>query len=283
MEQHERVAIIGTAHSWVKTPWTDPGLYLVSLNDAYRLPGFQRADRWYDLHPLNKFYFVDKAVGQIAAHQVPVGHYVRPRDHVDWLAKQSIPVVLARPEDHEPPEDYVLPTWPHLRPFPKRAIEAQYGRYFTSSPAWMIAHAVLEGVRELHIYGIHLATEHEYIEQRPNFEFLIGSVLGSGRRTLTVKDGLRHYETATGHVVLPEASPILGSDFQYAFQQRPRAALEPLKWEAHKITVKRARALTLLRTAKPWTRTGPAKQELAFLDAWDADVHEQMARIQTGA
>lgn len=294
-----RVAIVGTAQSWIQTPFTDPGLTICSLNDAYQLQGFGRADVWYDLHPLNKFYHPPQG-GRIFAHQVPPGYYVRPAKHLDWLGSRAIPVFLSRAEDHTPPEAYDFPTWPHARPFPKRAIEAEFGRYFTSSPAWMIAHAVMQGCTELHIYGIHLATEHEYIEQRPNFEFLIGRVLGTGKQELTIANGLRTYATGHGRVVLPVESPILASDFQYAFQARPRAHLEPLRWDAHKAGIKRERIIDAFKRKPAWSRklrfqlppdtpdgpptwvsmsTKAAQDELWHLDALAGDVQEQLARV----
>lgn len=273
----ERVAIVGTAPSWQMTPWTDPGLRIWSLNDAYRLKGFGRADAWYDLHPVDHFHFVQEGQGQVYAHQVPPGHYVRPKDHLAWIAGQQIPVWL-HPDyltQHPAAKD-----WPSARAFPRAEIQQAFGLYFTSSPAWMMAHAVLQGVKEIHIYGIHLSTEHEYIEQRPNFEYLIGRVLGSGRMTVQVKQGLRYHETADGLVVLPEASPILSSDFQYAFETRPRAHLEPLRWELHKIGVKQARLMQALRTRKRWQSARAIDAALQQLDARSADVREQIQRIE---
>ena len=273
----KRIAIVGTAQSWKMTPWNDPGLQIASLNDAYRLDGFQRADRWYDFHPLDHFYYPEEGQKQVYAHLVPPGYYVRPKGHLEWLASQQIPVYL-HPDyltQHPQAKD-----WTHAHAFPKAQIEQEFGRYFTSSPAWMLAQMVMEGYREIHIYGIHLATEHEYIEQRPNFEFLIGRVLGPSKITTTVKDGLRRYETQDGLIVLPEASPILASDFQYAFQPRPRAQMDPLKWELHKIGVKQARVVTALRYRKRWQSSSALHEELARLEARSADVHEQLARME---
>lgn len=280
MSKSERIAIVGTAPSWKQTPWTDPGLAVWSLNDAYRMPGFARADAWFDFHPPSKFFFHD-GTQQVYAHMVPPGYYVRPAGHVEWLAEQArtIPVYLH--------PDYLtdLPqaaAWPHARPFPKADIEAVFGRYFTSSPAWMAALAVLQGVKELHIYGIHLSTEHEYIEQRPNFEFLLGRVLGPKPITVTTKQGMRYHETADGLVVLPEAAPILQSPFQYAFEQRPRAALEPLRWDAHKVQIKAQRATERLIHRKPWERKGPLLEDLTRLQMWQADIQDQIQRIEHG-
>ena len=262
------------------TPWTDSGLKIWSLNDAYRLPGFVRADAWFDFHPTDRFIAPPVEGQGMFAHQVPPGYYVRPADHLAWLGRQAqtIPVYL-HPDyltQHPPARD-----WPHARPFPKADIEAAFGRYFTSSPAWMLALAMLQGAKEVHIYGIHLSTEHEYIEQRPQFEFLIGRFLGHEKLTVETKDELRTYRAGDRTLVLPESSPVLASDFQYAFQPRPRAALEPLKWDLHRFQVKANREIQKLRTAKPWTRLGPIKRDLERYEALIADTQDQLARVQT--
>jgi hypothetical protein len=289
---HERLAIVGTAQSWNKTPWTDSGLYITSLNDAYRMKGFVRADAWYDLHPLDKFHYPEGT--QIYAHQIPAGHYCRPKGHLEWLASQTVPVWLHPDYATQHP---AAASWPHARAFPKAAVEAHVGRYVTSSPAWMIGQALLDGVKELHIYGIHLATEHEYIEQRPNFEMLCGALLGRGKRTVTVKDGLRRYETQDGILVLPEATPVCTSNFQYAFETRPRAHDDPIKWELHKIEVKRQRLLDGLKRKARWSpfvvvpdpthgptatsrfTTWQVQEQLFQLDALAQDQHEILGRL----
>ena len=300
--QVHKVAIVGTAPSWALTPWTDPDLTILSLNDAYNIDGFQRADEWYDFHPLNKFYFAPAptASGQrslVYAHQIPPGHYVRPHNHLDWLAAQTMPVWLS--------PDYVTQhapsaTWASARPFPKQACEDHFGRYFSSSPQWILAHAILRGFKEIHIYGIHLSTEAEYVEQRPGFEYLIGRVLGTSKMTLTTARGVRRYESQDGLVVLPEASPVLNAKFQYAFEPNHRPNVEPLRWELHKAQVKHQRTVEALKTApwmSPWVKvTEPVKDdpdgkmasrwvttstlqaELWHYEALVADCQDQLAR-----
>jgi hypothetical protein len=156
---------------------------------------------------------------------------------------------------------------------------------------------LMQGVKELHIYGIHLATEHEYIEQRPNFEMLCGALLGRGKRTISVKDGMRRYETADGILVLPEAAPVLQSAFQYAFQPRPASYAETHKWDLHKVEVKRARLIEAFKR-KPFlspfvTMIDPKTQQkermtirqaqdaLFHLDALAGDTQDILARMQT--
>lgn len=291
---HERVAIVGTAQSWTKTPWTDTGLHIRSLNDAYRMKGFVRADAWYDLHPLDKFYHPEG--DKVYAHQIPPGHYCRPKDHIGWLSKQQIPVWL-HPEYLIQHPDAV--NWMHARAFPKAAIEDYFGRYFASSPGWMIGQALMDGVKELHIYGIHLATEHEYIEQRPNFEMLCGCLLGRGKRTISVHNGLRRYETADGMLVLPEATPVLQATFQYAFEARPKSHEEPIRWEIHKIDVKRSRVIEGLKRKARWSpyvvlpnpdngaqeriTLRQAQEQLIRLEALAADHHDVLVRMQNDA
>lgn len=298
----KKLAIVGTAPSWNRTPWQDPDLAVWSLNDAYNIDGFERADEWYDFHPLNKLHFApapspSQPKPMLYAHTVPAGHYVRPHNHLDWLATQTMPLWLHPDYATQYP---AAATWPMARAFPKTEIEGHFGRYFTSSPAWMLAHAILRGFREIHIYGIHLSTEGEYIEQRPGFEYLIGRVLGAGKMQTSVHQGLRRYETPDGVIVLPEASPVLSAKFQYAFEPSRRGGLEPLKWELHKAEVKRTRTLEALKTANllmPWTRvtepipddpeqkmssrwirTSSLQAELWHYDALVADCHDQLAR-----
>ena len=270
-----RAAIIGTAQSYLLTPWTDAGLYICSLNDAYRLKGFVRADAWYDLHPLNRFMWHDGKT-PIAPHQVPAGYYLRPAEYLDWLSKLVIPAFLHPDyaQQHEPAK-----TWPRAAAFPKAQIEASFGRYFTSSPAWMLAHLMAQGCRDVTIYGIHLATEHEYIDQRPQFEFLIGRMLGPQRMTITVADKMRHYQTADGHVALPEASPLLSSDFQYAFEIRPRSQTVVMEWDQHRYTVKRERAIRQLTQVPWWRSTRRLREDLWTYEAHRDDAHEQIARM----
>lgn len=301
---HRRVAIVGTAQSWTQTPWTDTSLEIHSLNDAYRLPGFLRADQWFDFHPINRFHFSDGRT-PILPHQIPSGYYVRPETHLPWLAAQQIPIVLhpefrTQTHDERSPEQdehraRVIAS-PMAQPFPRAAIEEHFGIYETSSPAWMMLKAMLEGVQEIHVYGIHLATEFEYMRQRPNFEHVMGMFLGRGKRTMTVKDDLRYYETPDALLVLPESSPILQEKFQYAFDPRPDQALDPLKWELHKIQIKKQRLTSALMSSNwpivsvqqideagsTWTyrRRGSVRSELIYLDALAADYHDQLSRAE---
>ena len=64
--------------------------------------------------------------------------------------------------------------------------------YLTSTAAYALALAITEGVDEIKLYGVHGATELEYIQQRPCIEWLLGLAQGRGIK-----------------VVVPDISPIL--------------------------------------------------------------------------
>lgn len=66
--------------------------------------------------------------------------------------------------------------------FPYKQVERLYGSlYLTSSPAYMIAYALLNGATEIGLYGVDLSiSDHEYFWQRPCVEAWIGFAKGRG-------------------------------------------------------------------------------------------------------
>lgn len=216
-DELKRIAILGTAPSWKQCPWHDEGLIIAGLNDAHVL-GYPRVNVWFDLHPTTHWFLYDKA-NPPTQDQVPTGTYLRPKGHREWLKHAPIPVFL-----HE-----ARPDWPTSQTFPKQKVLDFWKPYWpmrldrkgnvvdgpdyeASSPAWMYMWAVMEGFREIGIYGIHLATEWEYLQQRPNLEFLIG--VGAGL-------GVKH--------LIPERAPICQGAFQYGYQPKHDSAWEPVQ------------------------------------------------------
>lgn len=216
MNTRRKAAIVGTAPSFRLTPWHDRDLYITALNDAYQLR-LRRFDEWCEYHPLDQMTFVTPGV-PVQADQIPKGHYVRPDGHVEWLKAQAarIPVWL----QNEPPAD-----WPaNAQRLPVEELERKYfvsgHHYWASGPSFMLMHLHARGFREIHIYGIHLATEAEYRKQRPNLEFLCGRLLGidySEKR----ENGIRTLTGSDVTIVIPEAAPILKHDWKYAYEHEP--------------------------------------------------------------
>lgn len=269
-----RFAVVGTAESWRMTPWDDPTLAIGSLNDAY-LNGIPRADAWWELHPFDKFWYRERDQKVIDAALVPPGAYVRPKGHLDWLQQQAqqIPVFV-----QEVPEG-----WPiNAQRFPIEAVQDWLHGYIASGPSMMIAHAVLNGCTELHVYGIHLATEQEYVDQRPNFEAVLGRFLGVGVPTMTITDGMRRYTGDNGRVlVLPVQSPIFTHGRRYAYDPKPLPDPVRVALKTRRAALQQEQTVLVTRLlARTWYQNPKADlARLARVEAEFSDVTEQIQRL----
>lgn len=241
--KERRIAIIGTAPTFKDTPWDDPTLEIWALNDMHLL-GIPRADRWYDLHPFDKMHFRKKGK-KVYSTDVPAGYFVRPEGHLDYLRSLQIPVYV---------QDAKQLGSPSAVTFPKAEIQKAIGPYFASSPAWMVGHALYEGCTELHIYGIHLATEWEYLKQKPNLALLLGMAIGRGIA-----------------VVMPKGSPLLRETHEYAYQSDPDLPKVAVQKRLEGLQEQRAVVLRELKAQKWYQRNVNLRSRLSWLDAQIVD------------
>lgn len=268
-----RCAIVGTADSWTKTPWTDPDITIVGLNDAYAL-GFPRVDEWYELHPLSEMWFKPHDGTKVVyAHDVPKGAYIRPQGHLDWLKAQAqrIPVWLQA----TPPDD-----WPaNASRFPIEAVEAAYGSYWASGPAYELMHLYSRGYREFQIYGIHLSTDGERLKQRHNFEFLLGRLLGPHvTETRDEAKGLRIYTGADVTIVLPVESPILSHGWRYAYEKAPEPKPNPFRDELARVRARKAKLVAALVRMTDGPDKQAALDDLDDLEIAEIDCAQMLQR-----
>ena len=77
----------------------------------------------------------------------------------------------------------------------------KYGDYFNNTVSWVLAFAMSEGFKEIHIYGVDMATHSEYGHQRPSCEYFIGLARGMGIK-----------------VVLPKESGLLRTKYLYGLE-----------------------------------------------------------------
>lgn len=254
-KQERRICIMGTAPTWRSAPFDDPTLEIWALNDMHLLT-LPRVDRWFDIHPFDKFHFRDPNQ-KIQAHEVPAGFFLRPAGHLQWLQKQTIPVYVQDAADLGSPS---------ARTFPKEAIEKKFGPNFASTPAWMIGLALLEGVTELHIYGIHLATEWEYLKQKPNMTFLLGVAMGLGVK-----------------IVIPKGSPLLQESHQYAFETDPEVGKVQAQRRQQALQQQRAMVKQQGAKRKWYQRRDPnVASRLAWLDAQLMDAQLGIQHVVAG-
>ena len=270
----KRCAILGTAQSLHLAPWGDSSLEMWSLNDGYLL-GIPRIDRHYELHPFHQMNFRPRGDRTVRPDQIPVGAYVRPADHLDWLRTRPFPVYLAEARPDIPtgrafPKDQILDTFAAYWPWrlTRRGAVVPGSDYEASTPAWMLMHAIVEGYREIHIYGIHLATEWEYVQQRPNFEWLLGVAAGMGVR-----------------IVLPEMAPICKGTFRYAFELKGDLPLQVVQFEIQQIKQQGA-VCHQARAGLKWYEAGRRQDLTARIQALDVelmDAKQRYARLQAQA
>ena len=184
--KRKKVAIIGFATNTLHlVPWADPAFEIWGLNQGY-LHMHRRADRWFEMH-------MPEATAD-----------VRDPAYLAWLQTCPIPVYMIQTSD-EIPNSVRYPI--------EDAIRLAGRDYFTSSIAFMLALAALEGFKEVHLYGINLAIGDEYFYEKPNAEWWIGKLEGLGIK-----------------VYVPSASSLLKQyrRYGYSIDARPAQSLKQL-------------------------------------------------------
>lgn len=262
-EKHRKAcAIVGTAQTWVGTPWNDLSVDILTLNDSYALAwrkGWAQLPRHtvhFDLHPFSQMAFQPKGKTRVSQADVPVGAYLRPEGHLDWLRTRNFPVYV-----NEKPQG-----WPdHVLEFPRAEIEAKWGTYICSTPAWMLLWAIEQGYTEVSVFGIHLATAWEYQQQRPNFEFLLSAAIQRGIK-----------------VMLPEKCPLLKSKHVYAYEPKPDIPLQALEHQIGLIKQEGARLQQQLAQTKRYHLGARADlhARLAVVNLELADAKQAYGRVQ---
>ncbi len=134
--------------------------------------------RWFQVHPpLWNQRVIDK-------NKWPSGNYGRHPAHVAWMAEQTCPVYMQEPD----------PRIPTAVKYPLDEIVDRYGRYLTSTIAYMLALLLYEHqsakwwkpwtwkskVESFTLAGIEMTIGTEYMFQKPCVEYLIGRLQGAG-------------------------------------------------------------------------------------------------------
>jgi len=94
-----------------------------------------------------------------------------PKEYPQWLINQGIPLMVGE----------MFPIkGPLVFPFAK-ARELMQGDFLTSTPAYMMAYAILQGATHIRIYGVDMAVDSpEYFYQQPVMREWIGFARGRG-------------------------------------------------------------------------------------------------------
>jgi hypothetical protein len=183
-QPQKKVAIVGFAESWKTAPWDDPTVEFWCLNEFWKYA--PKWHRWFELH--------DADTLGVSIRDLSEGEQKR---HLDWLAKNHGP---DKPIYMQP--QFCDGRFPNAVPFPLERLIGQFGRYFTSSIGYMTALAIADGYDWIGLYGVDLASDIEYQQQRANAEYFVGIAKGMGKT-----------------VVLAETSAICKAGHLYGFEK----------------------------------------------------------------
>jgi hypothetical protein len=224
----KKVAIVGFASNTMHlVPWQDPEWELWGLNQGAM--NFQRrADRWFEMH------------------QPEFTEDVRDPQYLKWLYEAvGCPVYMVETRKDVPTS---------VR-YPIEAAIKLTGRdYFTSSIAYMIALAILEGFQEIAIYGVNLAIGGEYFHQKPNAEWWIGIAEGRGIK-----------------VYVPQAASLLKQHARYGYSLEPEPDLLTKLLLTNRITTYRTRCEELIRDYH--VQLGAMREDEALLQVIEGKEH----------
>jgi hypothetical protein len=181
------VALVGMAStSCSLAPFDDPEVEIWGLNEAHAFPWMQRATRWFQIHNSSSWK-----------------RYIAKRDvrgHFDWLKKNpwNIPIYMQYPNEIIPGSvGYPLHQVVDMA-FPLFRRGDTKVKYFTSSFAYMMGIAMLEGFQRIEIYGFDMADDIEYVKQKACAEWWIGFAMGRGVEVYTPENCQILYSTLYG-------------------------------------------------------------------------------------
>lgn len=151
METPRKVALVGFAKGTRhQAPFFDSDFEIWGLNELYlHIPRF---DRWFQMHGRRE-----------------LENNLRDERHLEWLQKCDKPIYMLKRHKNIPMSIA----------YPLKEMVAEFGEYFTHTVAYMLALAIYEEFKEIHLYGIEMSPPH-YTRQRPNVEYLIGIAKGRG-------------------------------------------------------------------------------------------------------
>jgi hypothetical protein len=150
-----RVAILGTVPASRNiAPFDDPEVEIWCCSPGNRGDVIPRVTRWFELHGV-----VDLKGEE---NRSWAGEYFA------WLRAQPWPVYMQEPND----------LVPEARVFPAKRLLREFGHLgriaFTSSISWMIGFAILEGAKEIGVFGVDMAaTEEAYGNQKSGCQVMM--------------------------------------------------------------------------------------------------------------
>ncbi len=147
-----KIAIVGTSpNTLFEAPYQDESWEIWSLNGAYER--ITRYNRWFEIHTWE----------HLKKENLPPAYMTHLQNAANVGRLYTI--------ESFPYETIILP---------REELISLYGRYFTSTIAWMIGFAIQQGATEIGIWGVNMSGDDEYQKQRACCEYLLGIAKGKG-------------------------------------------------------------------------------------------------------
>lgn len=160
------VAMVGTATtSCGLAPYDDLEVEIWACNETHNYKWMKRATRWFQIHKSDLFKRETDSRGN-------KGHY-------EWLKKNPLPTYM-RHHFSEIPTSIEYPFHKERNLLKKFWRGRENINYLTSSFAYMIPIAILEGFERIEMYGFEMSDNTEYVQQKACAEFWMGYALGKG-------------------------------------------------------------------------------------------------------
>lgn len=189
----QRVAIVGGGPTRRRAPYEDESWDIWAFSSrAWRYP---RITRWFEIHAMTDLR------QQLASRKRGRRRF---RTYMQFLRRLDCPVYMMR--EH--------PRIPNSVRFPKDELVEEFGRCFTSTAAYLIALAIVEGYEEIGLWGIDVRRK-EYRRQRPALRYLL---------SLARQQGIEIYVPRRSALRIPEEPRPVRTRVLYAYGWRSRYA-----------------------------------------------------------
>jgi len=131
--------------------WTREDCDIVVFNEAMKMDWVKRADYVMQMHV--------PTIWQNPGNRNDPNHY-------NWLKSGETPVIWMQEKYDDVPKSKRYPI--------ERVLKISNRKYITSSAAYSIALGIHLGYQKIEIYGVEMATNTEYVHQRPGVAYWIG-------------------------------------------------------------------------------------------------------------
>ena len=151
--KNDKVLILGTAETLKQTPYEDTSYDIWACATCLQHPkDFKRGDLLFEMHTPDRW---QHRTEQINNSKIPV-----------MMQKKYKEIPLSREFPVQQIWDYE-PIWEKMR-------------YVSNSVSWMTMYAMTLGYKSIGYFGVHFATNDEWIYERPNLEYYMGYAKGKG-------------------------------------------------------------------------------------------------------